>query len=205
MTYSELIALVEDEIIDVDATFFTHIALLMERAHLRIQHDLDLNAARIEETFAVAEALVFMPADLILVRGIRLVNGEFLLEKDTTFVKDYWPDASQTGTPRYYCWQDDQNIRLAPTPTDSAIEVMYTVRIPVLSTTQTTNWLSEYTPDLLQIALLLEAAAWTKDPEMVGLYNERYGSTLNGVALEYNLRKRSDEYRKGEPVARVGK
>lgn len=45
---------------------------------------------------------------------------------------------------------------------------------------------------------------WTKDPEMVKLYNERYAATLSGVALEYNLRKRSDEYRKGEPIARVG-
>lgn len=204
MTYDQLIALVTDEIIDVDSTFFDHIDLLMERAHLRIQHDLDLNTNRIEEVFNVNEATVFMPAGLILVRGIRLKNGEFLLEKDTTFLKDYWPDATQTGTPKYYGWQDDQNILLAPTPDAEEIEVLYTVRVPVLSTEQQTNWLSEYTPDLLQIALLLEAAAWTKDPEMIALYNERYAATLNGIALEYNLRKRSDEYRRGEPMARVG-
>lgn len=204
MTYQDLIDLVTAEIIDIDQTFFDNIDLLMERAHLRIQHDLDLNATRIEETFNVVGPTVFMPADLILVRGIRLKNGEFLLEKDTTFLKDYWPDDSQTGTPKYYGWQDDQNILLAPTPASAEIEVLYTVRLPVLSSEQETNWLSEYTPDLLQIALLLEAAVWTKDPEMIALYNERYAATLNGIALEYNLRKRSDEYRKGEPVARVG-
>lgn len=204
MTYDQLIALVTDEIIDVDSTFFDNIDLLMERAHLRIQHDLDLNANRVEETFNANDSTVFMPAELILVRSIRLKNGEFLLEKDTSFLKDYWPDASQTGTPKYYGWQDDQTILLAPTPASEEIEVQYTVRVPVLSTEQKTNWLSEYAPDLLQIALLLEAAVWTKDPEMIALYNERYAATMNGIALEYNLRKRSDEYRKGEPVARVG-
>lgn len=204
MTYDELIDLVTDEIIDVDQTFFDNIDQIMERAQLRIQHDLDLNATRIEEVFAASSPTVFMPAELILVRGIRLKDGEFLREKDVTFVKDYWPDDSQTGTPKYYCWQDDVNIRIAPTPSSEEIEVLYTVRLPVLSSEQQTNWLSEYAPDLLQMAVLLEAGAWTKDAEMIQLYNERYASALNGVALEYNLRKRSDEYRKGEPVARVG-
>ena len=204
MTYDELIALVTDEIIDIDSTFFDNIAQLMERAQLRIQHDLDLNANRIEEVFAAVSELVFVPTDLILVRSIRIENGDFLLEKDTSFLKDYWPDASVTGTPKYYGWQDDQTVRVAPTPVSVNLEVSYTVRLPVLSTTQQTNWLSEYTPDLLQVALMLEAAAWTKDAELVGLYNERYNAILSGVALEYNLRKRSDEYRKGEPVARVG-
>lgn len=92
MTYDQLIALVTDEIIDVDATFFEHIALIMERAHLRIQHDLDLNASRIEETFSATDASVFMPTDLILVRSIRLTNGEYLLEKDATFLRSYWPN-----------------------------------------------------------------------------------------------------------------
>lgn len=204
MNYQQLLDLIEDEIIDVDKTFFDHIELLMERAHLRIQHDLDLNANRIEEVMSAAGAEVFVPTDLILVRGIRLKDGDYLLEKDTSFLRSYWPNPLLIGTPKYYAWKDDQTILLAPTPASADIEVSYTVRLPVLSTIQTTNWLSEYAPDLLQVALMLEAAAWTKDMELVALYNERYASTLNGIALEYNLRKRTDEYRKGEPVARVG-
>lgn len=204
MTYQELLDLIRDEIIDVDDTFFTNIDLLMERAHLRIQRDLDLNAARIEEELQAQSAEMYVPAELILVRALRIATGQYLLEKDITFLRDYWPDASQTGTPKYYAWKDDQTILLAPSPDSVTLEMAYTVRIPTLSVHQETNWLSEYTPDLLQAALLVEAAQWTKDAEMVALYNERYGAALNAVALEYNLRKRSDEYRQGEPVARVG-
>jgi hypothetical protein len=202
MTYAELIALVEAEIIDL-TDWDDHIPRLMERAQLRIQRDLDLNAARVEEPFVASDEELVLPQELIILQHIRIQNGDYLLQKDKSFLREYWPDASETGTPKFYAYLDDYRLLLAPTPASSTtMELAYTARLPVLSAAIESNWLSEYTPDLLQYSLLLEAAIWTKDVEMQGTYSERYSRALNSVALEYNLRKRTDEYRRGQPVAR---
>jgi hypothetical protein len=202
MTYAELIALVEAEIIDL-TDWDDHLPRLMERAQLRIQRDLDLNAARVEEPFVASDEELVLPQELIILQHIRIQNGDYLLQKDKSFLREYWPDASETGTPKFYAYLDDYRLLLAPTPASSTtMELAYTARLPVLSAAIESNWLSEYTPDLLQYSLLLEAAIWTKDVEMQGTYSERYSRALNSVALEYNLRKRTDEYRRGQPVAR---
>ena len=202
MTYDELIAIVEAEIIDLDSSWDTHKPQLLERAQLRIQRDLDLNAARVEEPFNVDSAEFYLPPELIILQHLRVANGDYLLQKDKSFLREYWPDASVTGTPKYYAFISDDRILLAPTPDNVDVEMAYTERLPVMSDSCPTNWLSLYTPDLLQYSLLLEMAIWTKDAEMIKIYSERYSRALNSVALEYNLRKRTDEYRRGEPTAR---
>lgn len=202
MTYDELIAIVEAEIIDLDSSWDTHKPQLIERAQLRIQRDLDLNAARVEEPATVVGAEMYLPASLIILQHLRIKDGDYLLQKDKSFLREYWPDASVTGTPKYYAFIADDRILLAPTPVSEEMEIAFTERLPVLSADVPQNWLSQYTPDLLQYSLLLEMAIWTKDAELMAVYSERYSRALNSVALEYNLRKRTDEYRRGEPVAR---
>lgn len=202
MNYTQLVAIVEAEIIDLDDSWDLHKDLLIERAQLRIQRDLDLNATRVEEPFTATSEEVYLPAELIILQHLRIKDGEFLLQKDKSFLREYWPDASQTGTPKYYAFIADDRILVAPTPSSVELEMAFTERLPVLSASVETNWLSEYTPDLLQYSLLLEMAIWTKDQEMQAMYSERYSRALNSVALEYNLRKRTDEYRRGEPKAR---
>lgn len=201
MNYDELIAIVEDEIIDLDESWDANKPLLIERAQLRIQRALDLNADRVEDTFTADGPEVYLPDDLIILRHIRVADGEYLLQKDLSFLRTYQPDTSVTGTPKYYAYVDDSNILISPAADAVDLELAYTVRIPILSPSQTENWLSQYMPDLLQYSLLLEMAIWTKDAEMITLYRGLFGDTLNVVAVEYNLRKRTDEYRRGEPKA----
>lgn len=200
MTYQELIDLVTDEAVDLDPQFFTHIDLLMQRAQLRIEQDLDLDATRASNTLTLSGPTVATPAELVLLRSIRRENGQALIYRDHTFLFDYWPDDSETGTPKYYTWVDDATLRIVPPPAVAEdLQVQYIRRLPVLSVSTTTNWISENIPNLLQQALLVEAVLWSKDAELVPVYNERYATTLAQVSLEQNLRRRTDEYTGGEP------
>lgn len=204
MTFDELVLLAEAEMVDLDATWDDHKEDLIARAQIRIERDIDLNASRVEETMAANGSELYLPAELIILQQIRLVNGDYLLQKDKGFLREYWPDPSVEGTPRFYAFVADDRILLAPTPgPDCAdVEVAYTERLPRLSASRQTNWLTLYTPDLIQYSLMLELSIWTKDAELYKLYSERYSRALNSVAMEYNLRKRTDEYRRGEPKAR---
>lgn len=200
MNYQELIDLITDEAVDLDPKFFDHIDLIMERAHLRIEQDLDLDATRAYDTVSLAGPTVDVPTDLVMVRDIHLENGPALIYRERSFLKDYWPDDSETGDPKYYTWMDEDTIRVVPPPLSTeTLELAYIKRLPVLSATTTTNWISENIPHLLQQAVLVEAVVWSKDSELIPVYNERYASTLAQTSLEQNLRRRSDEYVGGEP------
>jgi hypothetical protein len=201
MTYDELIAIVEAEIIDLDDSWNDNKPLLIERAQLRIQRTLDLNADRLEDTIIAAESQVYLPDDLIILRLLQVENGEYLSQKDISFVRSYWPNPVLTGVPKYYAYVDDQIIQIAPTPDDASLVISYTVRLPILGPDQSSNWLSEYTPELLQYSLLMEMGIWTKDNQMMQVYRALFSETLNTVATEYNLRKRTDEFKSGEPIA----
>lgn len=202
MTYDELVALVEAEIIDLDGSWTTQMPLIFQRAQLRIENDLDLNAAREELVFTLDAATYTLPVDLVMIQLLRTDGGSYLQLKDRSYIREYWPNPGITGTPKYFAYIDDTAIVVAPTPSNVDMIMEYTVRLPVLSNSVDTNWLSRNTPDLLQYSTLLEASIWTKDKEMETTYAERYVRALNAAALTYNLRKRTGEYRRGAPKAR---
>lgn len=206
MTFDELVLIAEAEIIDLDPSWYDHQEDLVARAQIRIERDLDLNAARVEEVVVANGAELYLPAELIILQQLRLVGGDYLTLKDKGFLREYWPDPTKEGVPRYYAYIADDRILLAPTPGPGCpdLEMAFTERLPRLTKDFQVNWLSEYASELLLYSLLLELAIWTKDAEMYNVYSERYSRSLNSVAMEYNLRKRTDEYKRGEPRARAG-
>lgn len=202
MTYDEIITLLKAEIIDIDSSFDTHKDELTQRAQLRIENDLDINASRKESTLTATSAEVTLPTDLVILQHLQLENGPFLLQKDRAFLREFWPDGSINGTPRYYAYKDDTTIILAPVPSSATLEIVYTARLPALSTSVQNNWLTDHAPNLLQYSLAIELAIWTKDPELMAVYKEEYNRALNNTAMTYNLRKRMGEYKTGAPKAR---
>lgn len=203
MTYDDIITLVKAEIIDVDSSFDTHADELMHRAQLRIENDLDINASRKETTLTASGVEVSLPTDLVLIQHLQISNSDFLTQKDRAFLREFWPDKTVTGTPRYYAYKDDTTIILAPVPDNTTLELVYTARLPKLTSTVQNNWLTDNAPNLLQYSLLIELAIWTKDAELQKVYKEEYNRALASTAITYNLRKRMGEYKTGAPKAGV--
>ena len=116
---------------------------------------------------------------------------------------DYAPDRSVEGSPKYYSWDDDVTLMLAPTPNAATaagtLDLSYTYRPDQLSGTQTTTWLSLNAPDLLLHACMLEVLTFEKaEQDTIADYTAKYQQALQGVVLEENLRNRGDSYRSGE-------
>jgi hypothetical protein len=100
------------------------------------------------------------------------------------YCRTYWPDDTQTGTPRFYADYDYSNWLIAPTPAaNSPFEVLFYEQPEYLDDTNQTNWWTEYAPNALLYAALLEAAPFLKNPEAIqtweGFYNRAIAS-LNG-------------------------
>jgi hypothetical protein len=136
------------------------------------------------------------PSDLLIIKNLLIENGSdriFLEMKTDEFIYEYWPDDSQTGVPKYFANYDDDSTLLAPTPDSNyRVEMQYVGRIETLSTTNTTNWLTENADDALLYGCLSEASIFTKNMEDYALYDKRYQEIVAGLNNQSRRRRRTD-------------
>lgn len=112
------------------------------------------------------------------------------------YIRQYWPDDTQTNTtvygtpgpPKFYAEYNYQNIIVAPTP-DAAYpaEIVYYEEPALLDATNTTNWITQYAPNLLLYSTLLECTPFLKSDERIGTWTtmyERAAATLNAESTD---------------------
>jgi hypothetical protein len=104
------------------------------------------------------------------------------------YIRQYWPNETQTDQPKFYADYDYKHWIFAPTPgADYPMEVIYYQLPPLLDDTNQTNWLSEYAPNLLLYGSLVEATPFIKDDQRVQLWQSYYDralAALNGEDLQ---------------------
>ena len=116
------------------------------------------------------------------------VDNKPIFARSYEYCRNYWPDETETGTPGYYADYDYQHWLLVPTPaTAKTLEILYYEQPRFLGPEFQTNWLTEYAPDTLLYATLLEATPFLKNDERIqtwqGMY-DRAAQALNGEDLK---------------------
>jgi hypothetical protein len=115
------------------------------------------------------------------------VNGKRqpVLLRDYEYLREYWPDPTQTDTPLYYSDYDYTHWLVAPTPdTNYTFEVLYYQRVPPLSSANQTNWFTEYAPQAMLYGSLLQAMPFLKNDERVQLWQAMYQQAIEMLKLE---------------------
>ncbi len=98
------------------------------------------------------------------------------------YVRSYWPDSTQTGLPLYYCDYGFSNFLIAPTPAEAyPFELAYLQLPEPLTPQNQTNWITNYAPDLILYASLLEAIPFLKNDDRAQLWLEYYKRALDSV------------------------
>lgn len=206
MTYDELVTNIRNYT-EVDANVFTNsvINTFITMSENRILRDIDLDVFKLEVTGNLTANNKFLtaPNDILTHRYMILTSAGgdqiFLDFRDTSFMKEYWPDGTVTGVPKYYSVWDQNTFYVAPTPSASfAVELGYIYRPAQLSSTNTTTWVSINAPEALLYACLVQAYSYTKGPEgMIAFFNNSYKEAIQGLGIEQQGRRRRDEYRDG--------
>lgn len=116
------------------------------------------------------------------------VDGSPIFARSYEYCRSYWPDESETGSPQFYADYDYQHWLITPTPASAqTLEILYYEQPRFLGEDFQTNWLTEYAPDLLLYAALLEATPFLKSDERIqtwqGMY-DRAAQALNGEDLK---------------------
>lgn len=191
---------------EVDENVFTDsvIDTFITVAENRILRDMDLDIFKKEATANMTSGNRFLatPTDMLTHRYIMITsagNQIFLDFRDQSFMKEYWPDYTQTGIPKYYSLFDQNTFFIAPTPNASFVtQLGYVARPEQLSTATPNTWIGDNAPEALLYAVLIQAYSYTKGPlDMLQYYDKSYTQAVQALGVEQQGRRRRDEYRDG--------
>ena len=110
-----------------------------------------------------------------------------LFPRSYEYVRSYWPNRNETSPPLFYADYDYNNWIVSPTPDQAyPFEVLVYQLLPLLDDSNQTNWLTEYAPQVLLYASLLEATPFLKNDERIAVWQSMYdrsAQALNGEDL----------------------
>jgi hypothetical protein len=205
MTYDELVTNIRNYT-EVDANVFTNAVIntFITMAENRILRDIDLDVYKKESIGSMTSGNRFLtsPTDILTHRYMFITVGTdkiYLDFRDTSFMREYWPNPSLTGVPKYYAVWDQDTFNIAPTPNANyAVEMGYIYRPAQLSPATPTTWISTNAPEALLYACLIQAYSYTKGPEgMLAYFDNSYKQAIQGLGIEQQGRRRRDEFRDG--------
>jgi hypothetical protein len=205
MTYDELVTNIRNYT-EVDANVFTNAVIntFITMAENRILRDIDLDVYKKESIGSMTSGNRFLtsPTDILTHRYMFITVGTdkvYLDFRDTSFMREYWPNPSLTGVPKYYAVWDQDTFNIAPTPNSNyVVEIGYIYRPAQLSPATPTTWISTNAPEALLYACLIQAYSYTKGPEgMLAYFDNSYKQAIQGLGIEQQGRRRRDEFRDG--------
>ncbi len=120
-------------------------------------------------------------------------NVIYLDHRIDSYLRDYWPNSSTTGTPIMYSTKSATDvgsgskttITLAPTPSATlAFQVDFIGKPVGLSSSNANTWIDTNATDVLLSAALYEASAFLKAPETLKLYKGKFDEAVQLFSQE---------------------
>tara|TARA_R110001592_G_scaffold268309_1_gene534583 strand:+ start:1154 stop:1798 length:645 start_codon:yes stop_codon:yes gene_type:complete len=207
-TFATLKTAIQDYTDNAEATFVTNLPNFVKAAEDRIFEAVDLEYFRKNVTSAMTASDQFLsvPDDLLAVFSLQITTSgseSFLLQKDVNYLREYTPNASTTGLPKYYAVFSVNHFLLAPTPNSAyTVELHYYYRpTSLVDSGSSTTWMSANAPNVLLYGALFEAYTFMKgEQDVIAIYEKRF---MDGLARLKDLgeaRENYDAYRTGLPT-----
>ena len=220
-TYATLTTAISDYTeVDTNVLTSTITDQFIENAEFRILRDVPIDAYKKQSTgnLVTGQSTINVPAQTLFVKGIQVYDStslstganEWLEKKDESYLQEYEPstESASRGQPKYYAMlggatgvSDTTSGRLflAPAPdTTYTFKIHYEAIPDGLSSSNTTTYVSQYFPNGLLYACLVEAYGFLKGPiDMLTLYENKYKQEVQKFANEQVGRRRRDDYTDG--------
>jgi len=209
-TYDQLKTAIQDYTENDETSFVNNLPLFIRQAEERILKNVQLSLFRKNATASTTASNKFLacPGDFLAPFSLSLAGTDgdkfFIDFKDPSFIQTYTPDATTTGSPRYYAVFDVDNFILAPTPnTTFTAELHYFYRPTSLTagSGSGTTWLSENAEMAMLYGALIEAYIYMKgEQDVMGMYAGRFQEAITGVKMLGEAKETTDEYRTGKVI-----
>jgi hypothetical protein len=164
---------------------------LISMAESRMNQVLRLDQMCLVATTTIASEFTALPDDFLEMRNIR-VNSDtpYAVEYRSPHKMVHLMSADVNEKPKYYTVQSD-SIQMVPRGLGSEIEINYIARISGLTSTNTTNFLIEQTPDIYLHGCLYYASIYAKNQAGVQFHGAEFERMLSDLNMQETNRKYS--------------
>ena len=213
MNYTELSSAIQAYTENTEADFVANIPVFVTQAEQRIYNSVQFPSIRKNVTGSMTTSNKYLqcPTDFLAVYSLAVINAsgeyEYLLNKDVNFIRQAYPQPTDTGIPKYYALFGPRSDNaaeltfiLGPTP-DAAYssELHYYFYPPSISVAPFTSWLGDNFDTVLLYGSLVEAYTYMKgEQDMMALYNGKYQEALALAKRLGDGMERQDAYRSGQ-------
>lgn len=206
-TFTTLKQAIQDYTENTETTFVNNLSRFIQNAEERLYRTLQIPSLRrvVDATLVNGQRFLNKPADFQYIYSIAVKEADgdyvFLLDKDSNFLREAFPNTSTTGFPQYYANHNDEHFMLAPTPNSTYAVQLHYAHDPTSITTSSdgTSWLGTNAEVPLLYGSLIEANIFMKgDADVTQMYENKYQEAIALLAQQTEGRLKRDSYRDGE-------
>ena len=210
MNYASLCADIQDY---VENSFSSdQLATFVQQAEQRIYNSVQLPDLRRNVTGVTTSGNKYLqaPTDFLAAYSLAVIDADdnysYLLNKDVNFIRESYPNPTDTAIPKYYAIfgprSDDEKelaFILGPTPDDDYTVELHYFYYPESIVTAGQTWLGDNFDSALLWGSIVEAYIFLKgEADLIATYQKRYDDAMALLMNLGNGKDRSDAYRSGQ-------
>lgn len=213
MNYAALVTAISDYTENTFPT--TDMNTFITQAEQRIYNTIQFPSLRKNMTGTITANNKYLstPNDFLSPFSLSVISAtgvySFLLNKDVNFIREAYPQPTDTAIPKYYALfgptvtgstiSTELSLILGPTPDATYSVELHYYYYPESITTATTTWLGDNFDTVLLYGALVEAYTYMKgEADIIALYDGKYKEALMLAKRLGDGLERSDAYRSGQ-------
>ena len=195
MTYDSLVENIQSYLERTDTATIQKIPLFIMLAEQVIAAEIKFlgNLTVAESTMTATNPIIPKPARWHKTVSMNVTdvlgNKQPVYLRTYEYLREYWPDQTNTDLPKFYADYDYTNWLVAPTPAANySFEILYYERVQPLDSTNQTNWFTIYAPQALLYGSLLQAMPFLKNDDRIPMWQSQYTAIMNTLKTENTQR-----------------
>ena len=185
MDFNSLVSIIIETTENDGSEFVGALPAMIQRAQEKMQNDLDdqglVSYASVAVSASSAEVSVPVCGEIIKTFSIEVDGARTQLKhRPYEYLLDYWPVSASTGTPRYYGFKTNTEIRVAPTPSATVdSQIGFIAQITTITSTSPTNYFTIHCENALFYASMVEASLFMKSFNTTAAWQQEYQGEID--------------------------
>ena len=185
MDFNSLVSIIIETTENDGSEFVGALPAMIQRAQEKMQNDLDdqglVSYASVAVSASSAEVSVPVGGEIIKTFSIEVDGARTQLKhRPYEYLLDYWPVSASTGTPRYYGFKTNTEIRVAPTPSATVdSQIGFIAQITTITSASPTNYFTTHCENALFYSSMIEASLFMKSFNTTQAWQQEYQSEVD--------------------------
>jgi len=183
--FNSLVSVIIETTENDGSEFVGALPAMIQRAQEKMQNDLDdqglVTYASVAVSASSAEVSVPVGGEIIKTFSIEVDGARTQLKhRPYEYLLDYWPVSASTGTPRYYGFKTNTEIRVAPTPSATVdSQIGFIAQITTITSASPTNYFTIHCENALFYSSMIEASLFMKSFNTTAAWQQEYQGEID--------------------------